>query len=307
MRYDDYIPTVLIVDDMSANIAILSDLLQKDYKIRVAKNGKRALEIASGEEKPDLILLDIEMPEMSGYEVCKILKNSSKTRDIPVIFVTAKNDVIDEEYGLNLGAIDYIKKPFHPAIIKIRVKNNIDLKIKSSKLEELSMCDALTSIPNRRFYQETYSKKYKEVLREKKNIAVIMIDVDNFKSYNDHYGHWQGDDCLKKVAHSLRRNLKRPTDMVARYGGEEFVVILKDIDKEGAKTVAESLVKSVYDMKIPHAYSSASEFVTISAGIALKEAEDSISQDELVKLADEELYRAKESGRNRYCLYSKTV
>ncbi len=298
----DYIPTILIVDDMAANISILSDLLQKDYKVSVAKSGQRALEVAQSEEsKPDLILLDIEMPQMSGYEVCKILKSSSKTRDIPIIFVTAKNDVIDEEYGLNLGAIDYIKKPFHPAIIKIRVKNNIDLKIKSDKLEELSMCDALTGIPNRRFFQDAYDKKYKEVLRDGKRVALMMIDVDYFKLYNDNYGHWQGDDCLKKVASALRKTLKRPTDMVARYGGEEFVIILKDVDKEGAKTVAESLVKAVEQMKIPHAHSSVSEFVTISVGVAIKEVDEEISQEELVKLADEQLYRAKESGRNRYC------
>ena len=298
----DYIPTILIVDDMAANISILSDLLQKDYKVRVAKSGQRALEVAQSEEsRPDLILLDIEMPQMSGYEVCKILKSSSKTRDIPIIFVTAKNDVIDEEYGLNLGAIDYIKKPFHPAIIKIRVKNNIDLKIKSDKLEELSMCDALTGIPNRRFFQDAYDKKYKEVLRDGKRVALMMVDVDYFKLYNDNYGHWQGDDCLKKVASALRKTLKRPTDMVARYGGEEFVIILKEVDKEGAKTVAESLVKAVEQMKIPHAHSSVSEFVTISVGVALKEVDEEISQEELVKLADEQLYCAKESGRNRYC------
>mgnify|MGYP001602511654 FL=1 len=122
MREEEYIPTVLIVDDMAANIAILSDLLQSSYKIKIAKSGQRALEIAKSKEKPDLILLDIEMPQMSGYDVCKILKSSSETRNIPIIFVTAKNDTTDEEYGLNLGAIDYIKKPFHPAIIKIRVK-----------------------------------------------------------------------------------------------------------------------------------------------------------------------------------------
>lgn len=301
MRTGEYIPTILIVDDMAANISILSDLLQKDYKIKVAKNGQRALEVAQGEEKPDLILLDIEMPGMSGYDVCKTLKSTSKTRNIPIIFVTAKNDAIDEEHGLNLGAIDYIKKPFHPAIIKIRVKNHINLKLKSDQLEELSMCDALTGIPNRRRYQETYDKEYKEVVRDKKNLALLMIDIDNFKPYNDHYGHWQGDDCLKKVASVLRRNLKRPADIVARYGGEEFVVLLKGIDKEGAKIVADSLVKAVAEMKIPHALSTASEFVTISAGIGIKEPDDVTSQEELVKIADEQLYRAKESGRNRYC------
>ena len=298
---EEYIPTVLIVDDMAANIAILSDLLQSDYKIKIAKNGQRALDIAHGDEKPDLILLDIEMPHMSGYDVCEALKSSSDTKSIPVIFVTAKNDTSDEEYGLNLGAIDYIKKPFHPAIIKIRVKNHIDLKLKSDKLEDLSMCDSLTNIPNRRFFNETFEKKYKEIQRDKKDLALIMIDIDFFKRYNDNYGHWQGDECLRKVAQALRKTLKRPTDSISRYGGEEFVVLLKDIDKEGTKIVARSLVDAVADLKLEHKFSKAADFVTISAGVALKESEEEISKEDLITKADKQLYRAKESGRNRFC------
>lgn len=298
---EEYIPTVLIVDDMAANIAILSDLLQSDYKIKIAKNGQRALEIAHGDEKPDLILLDIEMPQMSGYDVCKALKSSSDTKNIPVIFVTAKNDTSDEEYGLNLGAIDYIKKPFHPAIIKIRVKNHIDLKLKSDKLEDLSMCDSLTNIPNRRFFNETFEKRYREIQRDKRDLALIMIDIDFFKLYNDNYGHWQGDECLRKVAQALRKTLKRPTDSISRYGGEEFVVLLKDIDKEGAKIVAQSLVDAVADLKLEHKFSKAADFVTISAGVAIKESEEEISKEDLITKADKQLYRAKESGRNRFC------
>ncbi|MEK6659341.1 MAG: diguanylate cyclase [Campylobacterota bacterium] len=301
MRENDYIPTILIVDDMAANIAILSDLLQSSYKIKIAKNGQRALDIARGKEKPDLILLDIEMPQMSGYEVCKKLKDSSDTKNIPVIFVTAKNDTTDEEYGLKLGAIDYIKKPFHPAIIKIRVRNHINLKLKSDKLEELSMCDSLTGIPNRRYFDETLEKKHKEISRDKKNLAIIMVDIDFFKLYNDNYGHWKGDECLAKVATTLRKTLKRPTDTVSRYGGEEFVILLKDIDKDGAKRVAESLVNAIAELKIPHEYSPVTNFVTISAGIAIKEENESISKEDLLKIADDELYRAKESGRNRFC------
>lgn len=301
MRENDYIPTILIVDDMAANIAILSDLLQNSYKIKIAKNGQRALDIARGKEKPDLILLDIEMPQMSGYEVCKKLKDSSDTRNIPIIFVTAKNDTTDEEYGLKLGAIDYIKKPFHPAIIKIRVRNHINLKLKSDKLEELSMCDSLTGIPNRRYFDETLEKKHREVLRDKKSLAVIMIDIDFFKLYNDNYGHWKGDECLARVATTLRKTLKRPTDTVSRYGGEEFVILLKDIDKDGAKKVAESLVNAIAELKIPHEYSPVTNFVTISAGVAIKEESEPISKEELLKIADNALYRAKESGRNRFC------
>lgn len=295
-------PTILIVDDMGTNIAILSDLLQDDYKIKIAKSGQKALEIAKGSEKPDLILLDIEMPGMNGYEVCKELKNSPLTNNIPVIFVTARNDVKDEEYGLNIGAVDYISKPFHPTIVKIRVKNHINLKLKSDWLEELSMVDGLTHIPNRRYFDEVYEKKYKEVARDTKTFAVLMIDVDYFKRYNDHYGHGKGDECLIKIAGALQNTLKRPTDIVARYGGEEFVVLLQNIDKLGAITVAESLIKAVSDLGIVHEYSSISGNVTISAGMAFKECGETLCQEGLLKAADDALYCAKESGRNQIAL-----
>lgn len=292
-------PTILIVDDMATNIALLSDLLHDDYQIKVAKSGQKALEIAKALEKPDLILLDIEMPEMNGYEVCKELKNNEFTNNIPVIFVTARNDVKDEEYGLNLGAVDYISKPFHPTIIKIRVKNHINLKLKSDWLEELSMIDGLTHIPNRRYFDEEYQRKCKEIVREQKTIAVMMIDVDYFKRYNDHYGHGRGDECLIKIAGALKSTLKRPNDMVARYGGEEFVVILQDVDEEGARKVAESLRKAVEDLGIIHEYSSVANHVTISLGMVVESTEETLCSTDLLKTADDALYRAKESGRNR--------
>lgn len=302
MRAVESKPTILIVDDRATNIAILSDLLQDDYKIKVAKSGQKALEIAKGKEKPDLILLDIEMPEMNGYEVCKELKNNSSTNNIPVIFVTARTDVKDEEYGLNLGAVDYISKPFHPTIVKIRVKNHIALKLKSDWLEELSMYDGLTHIPNRRYFDEVYEKKYKETMRDKKTLAVLMLDVDYFKLYNDHYGHGKGDECLIKIAGALRMTLKRPSDMVARYGGEEFVLLLQDIDIEGATKVAESLVEAVGELGILHEYSSVCDHVTVSVGLGFKEKESSVSKEELIKCADDALYLAKERGRNRIAI-----
>jgi len=286
---------------MATNIAILSDLLKDSYKIKVANSGQRALDLARAKEKPDLILLDIEMPQINGYAVCKELKSSSDTIDIPIIFVTAKNSAQDEEYGLNLGAIDYIKKPFHSAIIKIRIKNHLTLKIKSKKLEELSMCDSLTGISNRRFFNEILEKKYKETLRDAKSLAVIMIDIDYFKLYNDNYGHWMGDECLTKVALALKKTIKRPTDVVARYGGEEFVVLLKNIDKNGVQKVAQSLIDAVSNLKIAHEHSLVSKYVTISAGVSIKDEDSDISKDELLKEADNELYRAKDSGRNRFC------
>ncbi|MGE4511629.1 MAG: diguanylate cyclase, partial [Sulfurimonadaceae bacterium] len=263
-------PTLLIVDDMAINIQMLSDLLKEDYRIKVAKSGAKALEILRESDGIDLILLDVVMPEMDGYEVCKILKNDPATQNIPVIFVTSNDTLENEEYGLNLGAVDYIKKPFHPMIVKIRVRNHINLKLKSDMLEELSMYDGLTHIPNRRYFNERYESEYKEALREKKSLAVMMIDIDSFKHYNDNYGHGKGDDALLRVANVLKESLKRPSDTVARYGGEEFVVVLKDTTKEGAQNIAQTLVSAVEALKLPHAYSQASEYVTISVGVAYK-------------------------------------
>lgn len=301
MINDNYTPTLLIVDDIPANISILSDMLKESYIVKVANSGQRALELSRAKEKPDLILLDIEMPTMSGYDVCKKLKSSQETKEIPIIFVTAKDNVKDEEYGLKLGAIDYIKKPFHPAIIKIRVKNHITLKLKSDKLEELSMHDSLTGIANRRFFDESFEKKYAQAIREKKSIGLIMIDIDYFKLYNDNYGHYVGDECLIKVAQALKETLRRPSDIVCRYGGEEFVVLLFDIGKDGINKVGKSLVDAVSALKIEHKHSLVLPYVTISAGAAIKEASRDTSMQELLKESDDELYLAKKSGRNRFC------
>lgn len=184
-------PTILIVDDMITNILILSDLLKDEYDIKIAKSGLKAIEIANS-QNIDLILLDIEMPKMNGYEVCKNLKNSEKTKNIPIIFVTARNSETDEEEGLNLGAIDYITKPFNKTIVKLRVKNHIKLKEKTDLLEQLSMYDGLTNIKNRRFFDEIFEKSYYESRRKKTNLALMMIDIDFFKPYNDNYGHGKG-------------------------------------------------------------------------------------------------------------------
>ena len=295
-------PTLLIVDDISINIQMLSDLLKDDYIIKIAKNGKKALEIVRADNTVDLILLDVIMPEMDGYEVCKALKNDSLTQNIPVIFVTSNDSLEDEEYGLNLGAVDYIRKPFHPMIVKIRVRNHINLKLKSDMLEELSMLDGLTHIPNRRYFNDRYEQEYKECLRDNKSFVVMMMDIDCFKLYNDNYGHGKGDEALIRVANALKENLKRPSDIVARYGGEEFVMITKDISLDGAHQIAETLVRAVRDLNISHLYSKTGDTVTISVGVAYKKPEDIFTKEELLERADEAMYKAKKSGKNKYIL-----
>ena len=293
-------PTVLIVDDMTTNLLILSDLLKDEYQIKVTKNGQKALDIVHSSDEVDIILLDIMMPDIDGYEVCRELKSNPKTKNIPIIFVTAKDNDADEEYGLNLGAIDYITKPFNKAIVKLRIKNHLELKLKSDLLEELSMYDGLTHIPNRRFFDEVFQSTYKEVKRENKSLAVMMIDIDFFKFYNDNYGHGKGDEALKKVAQALQTTLKRPTDLVARYGGEEFVVLLKDINEENVKKVALNLLQSVRELQITHEYSKVEQIITISIGVAYKTASSLIKKVELLICADEALYDVKRTSRNNF-------
>ena len=295
-------PTILVVDDMTTTLLLLHDLLKDTYEVKIAKNGTKALEILESPNDIDLILLDIEMPDINGYEVCKILKNNEQTKNIPVIFVTARNSEEDEEYGLNLGAIGYITKPFNKAIVKLRIKNYLNLKIKNDMLEKLSMYDGLTNIRNRRYFDETFEKTFSEIKRDKKSLAVLMIDIDFFKPYNDNYGHGQGDETLRKVAKALEKTIKRASDFVARYGGEEFVILLKDINKDGVEAVANNLLNAVRELKITHEFSKIENYVTVSIGVSYYNSSSDITKLELLLKADETLYNVKNSGRNNFAI-----
>ena len=295
-------PTILVVDDMTTTLLLIHDLLKDTYEVKIAKSGTKALEILNAPNDIDLILLDIEMPDINGYEVCKILKNNEQTKNIPIIFVTARNSEEDEEYGLNLGAIDYITKPFNKTITKLRLKNYLEMKIKNDLLEKISMYDALTNIRNRRFFDETFETTFLEAKRDKLSLAVLMIDIDFFKPYNDNYGHGQGDLALKKVAKALEKTIKRPSDFVARYGGEEFVILLKDINKDGVEAVANNLLNAVRELKITHEFSKIENYVTVSIGASFYNSNSDITKLELLLKADEALYNVKNSGRNNFAI-----
>ncbi|MGR9012478.1 MAG: diguanylate cyclase [Gammaproteobacteria bacterium] len=293
-------PMILIVDDVPTNVQILAEVLSSVYRIKVAANGVDALDIARRVPHPDLILLDVMMPEMDGFEVCRRLKADVHTDKIPVIFVTAKSAESDEELGLNLGAVDYISKPFVIPIAKARIRNHIRLKQQADLLESLSLLDGLTQIPNRRRFDETLLSEWKRATRDGTPLSLIMIDIDHFKQYNDHYGHGAGDVCLQKVAEELSKGVARPSDLVARYGGEEFVVILPETSQESALQIAERLRECIENMGLPHADSKVGPVVTISVGVASQIAisEKSLPQA-LSDTADKALYMAKEAGRNR--------
>ena len=295
-------PTILVVDDMTTTLLLLHDLLKDTYEVKIAKSGTKALEILESPNDIDLILLDIEMPDINGYDVCKRIKNNETIKNIPIIFITGRTSQEDEEYGLNLGAIDYITKPFNKAIVKLRIKNYLDLKIKNDMLEKLSMYDGLTNIRNRRYFDETFEKTFNEIKRDKKSLAVLMIDIDFFKPYNDNYGHGQGDETLRKVAKALEKTIKRASDFVARYGGEEFVILLKDINKDGVEAVANNLLNAIRELKITHEFSKIENYVTVSIGVSYYNSSSDITKLELLLKADETLYNVKNSGRNNFAI-----
>ena len=295
-------PTILVVDDMTTTLLLLHDLLKDTYEVKIAKSGTKALEILESPNDIDLILLDIVMPDIIGYDVCKRIKNNETIKNIPIIFITGRTSQEDEEYGLNLGAIDYITKPFNKAIVKLRIKNYLNLKIKNDMLEKLSMYDGLTNIRNRRFFDETFEKTFSEIKRDKKSLAVLMIDIDFFKPYNDNYGHGQGDETLRKVAKALEKTIKRASDFVARYGGEEFVILLKDINKDGVEAVANNLLNAIRELKITHEFSKIENYVTVSIGVSYYNSSSDITKLELLLKADETLYNVKNSGRNNFAI-----
>lgn len=293
------LPRILIVDDSPTNVQILAEGLKDDYQIKVANSGVSALRAATSSEPPDLILLDAIMPEMDGYEVCRQLMAGDATKNIPIIFVTANHSAADEEYGLSLGAADYITKPFNLPIVKARVRNHILLKQKTDMLESLAQLDGLTNIPNRRRLEEVLAVEWRRASRSQTPISIVMLDIDHFKPFNDHYGHGVGDVCLKAVAQALQSMLSRPADVVARYGGEEFAAVLPGVGFAGASAVAENFRQAVYSLHLPHAHSSVLDQVTISAGFASCTMPTGDSYAGLLAAADKMLYLAKSEGRNQ--------
>ncbi len=296
--------SILIVDDSKTNILTLAELLKEEWIVKVATNGKAALRIAETFPQPDIILLDVMMPEMDGYEVCKVLKSSPETKDIPVIFITAMAQERHEEYGLSLGAIDYISKPFSPSLVKARIRNHLELKKYRDILKESSMIDGLTGIANRRRFNEYLSMEWQRAMRRETDIALIMLDIDNFKKYNDTYGHLEGDECLKKVAESLSKGVKRASDLVARWGGEEFACLLPETSMNAALEMAEDFRANVEGLKIPHKSSQVAKVVTISIGVASIVPKQEQAYDLLLQQADKALYTAKDLGRNRVVAFS---
>ena len=289
---------ILIIDDSPEDIHILGGILCKDYQLFFATNGADGLDIVM-RERPDLILLDVLMPDMDGYAICGRLKADRLLGNIPVIFVTALSEVNEEARGLEAGAVDYLIKPVSAPIVKARVRTHLELKRHQDLLHQLACLDGLTGVTNRRRFDELLEQEWRHSLRTGQPLSLIMLDVDHFKAYNDHYGHLAGDECLRLIASTLEAAIKRPMDLLARYGGEEFTCLLPETELAGAIVVAQRLVAVVAELRISHSYSAVAAWVTISAGVASLIPGQEQAAIELVRAADTCLYRAKKAGRNR--------
>jgi len=258
--------------------------------MKTAHSGRECLEIAVQMPQPDLILLDVSMPEMDGYEVCEQLKANPVTAAIPVIFVTGLQGEKDEEKGLMIGAVDYITKPFRPAIVAARVSTHLTIKLQQDKLNQLAFYDQLTGLYNRHYLMNVAKQKMQAAQQQQHPLWVLMIDVDHFKSINDNHGHSVGDLVLQQVGEALA--IDDETAVTARSGGEEFVILFDQCEDEEAFNKAILLLDAVESLN-PHMIN-----VTISIGMA-KVSEQDKDFDSLLKRADIALYKAKENGRNR--------
>jgi diguanylate cyclase (GGDEF)-like protein len=293
-------PKLLVVDDQPINIQVMFQAFAGDYQVFMATSGEQALTVCKN-NPPDLILLDVVMPGMDGFEVCAKLKTDASTAHIPVIFVTAHTDAAQETHGLSVGAVDFIAKPVNPDVVRARVKTHLTLKFQSDLLRKLVFLDGLSGVFNRRYFDQQLATEWSRSIRGNSPLSLILLDVDFFKLYNDRYGHQAGDDTLRMIAVTLKAALRRPADLVARYGGEEFACILPDTAYEDALAIASDLERQVRAKAIAHESSTVCDVVTISVGLATREGNTDGDAAALIGLADHMLYEAKHSGRARVC------
>lgn len=293
--------TVLAIDDQPVNIRTVYQTLSPDHEVLMATGGEAGIE-ACRRHQPDLVLLDLWMPDMSGIEVARRLKADPSTQGIPLIFVTATTDSEEESACWEAGAVDFVTKPFNPMTLRRRVQVHLALKLQAEMLQRMAYIDGLTEIPNRRYFNERFAAETARARREGSGLMLMLADVDFFKRYNDRYGHQAGDECLRQVAGAFARALQRPSDFVARYGGEEFALLAPGVDPEGARGLAQAVRREVYALALPHAGSDAAAIVTVSAGVVWMDGAQAHDVDALLRQADAQLYLAKEQGRDRSCL-----
>ena len=288
---------ILIIDDSPVQANFLSSILAPDYTVTVVNTAEAGLEQAKKEDY-SLILLDVIMPGIDGFQLLKMLQEEVVLSHTPVILITSLNDIQHEEQGLTLGAVDYITKPFHPAIVQARVNTHIKLYRYRTQIEREATVDQLTGVPNRRRYDAVSGKRWQDAVRLGVPFSICMFDIDKFKVYNDTFGHPAGDKVIKAVAETASSMLRRGTDFFARYGGEEFVALILGGSAESDFTHLKAVRQAVENLHIPH-NPEVSQWVTVSIGGITVLPKLGTSYDMYLKMADAMLYDAKRFGRNQ--------
>jgi len=301
---------ILVVDDVEVNIQLLTSYLTAEgYEVIPAADGEEAIEKVKSAD-PDLVLLDVMMPKMNGFDACKILKEGTKTKFVPVIMVTALNEIEDKIKGIDSGADDFLSKPFNKLELLARVRSLlrikylhdelqrkvIELQRAKEELRQLAITDGLTNLYNYRYFKEQLQQEINRATRHSLDVSLVMIDIDHFKHYNDKNGHPAGDLLLNKIGKLLKDNV-RNIDLAARYGGEEFSLVLIETNKYAAKIVAEKIRKLIEKQEFEFEESQPLKRITISTGVATF-PEDATTLERLVDAADKRLYQAKKAGRN---------
>lgn len=318
---------ILIVDDLKENHLVMESVLS-DPELNIIKaiSGEEALSLCS-EHEFAVIFMDVQMPNMDGFEVAEILRSIEKTKNIPIIFVTASSKEQKSVFkGYEVGAVDYLSKPIDPIVLRSKAKIfkelylqrktiekqvveleeqlNELMRVQHEKetLESLSMEDGLAKIYNRRGLDKFLNMHWHNCLRYGLSFSVMMLDIDEFKSYNDNYGHLMGDQVIKDVAETIRKSIFRSEDIVGRYGGDEFLILMPNVDISGAEVVGKRILECIMALNIEHAFDSGRRCITLSVGIASMIPTRELNPQDLIDLADQKMYEAKKSGRNQYCL-----
>jgi len=308
---------ILVVDDSPTIRAALKALLERmGHAVVEANDGKEALHIYR-QDRPGLVLIDVVMPVMDGYESARHMRETSADEWVPIIFLSSKEADQDLDRAIEAGGDDYLVKPVSFVVLnaKIRALQRLesmrtkqlemsrDLASANRELEKLSRQDGLTGIANRRYFDSYLVTEVRRAAREKAPVSLILSDVDHFKAFNDCYGHQAGDDCLRRVAAALSSAGRRPADLAARYGGEEFAMVLPGTVLDGAVDVAQAVSRVIGGLAIPHARSAVDQNVTLSQGVVSLIPEKESASEDLIQHADQALYQAKQQGRNRYVVF----
>jgi len=300
---------ILVIDDQPANLEVLVSFLKEHhFNIRIAETGEWALQVLET-YKPDIIILDVMMPEMDGFETCRRIKANKDTADIPVIFMTALESVQDKVTGFESGGVDYITKPFQQIEVLARINVHIGLRKQKLKLEQqkellkmISITDDLTGLFNRRHMTTILDQEFGRCLRYGTDLSCLLVDLDHFKRINDTYGHDFGDIVLRKFSENMARTI-RATDSAFRYGGEEFLILLPQTDINGAIQISENIRKRAENEKVT--YKNISTRVTLSGGLCSFHQHHPRTSKEMITFSDNALYTSKKAGRNRMSVYGK--